>query len=90
MKVVLEGATMRGESGFYPRDIELVGVKFCEFEWDGWISVWFPVGDEEMPVQQWLIDNDGDVVRVWSTSDDEVNPGNWVYQCRRVSIMEDD
>jgi hypothetical protein len=93
VKVVLETATGMGESGYRPRDVEIVGVKFCEFEWDGWLSVWMTdVDGGEMPVQRWLIDNkpETEQVRVWNVQDDDVLPGNWVYSCHRVSIIGDD
>jgi len=92
MKVVLEAATKNGESGYYPRDVEIVGVRFCEFDTAGWVSVWLPDADpDDMPYDAWLIEADTgmDLIRVWTTKDDIV-ADNWVYSCRRVSIMGDD
>ena len=95
MKVVLEQALDKDAKPpalIRPRDIEIVGVKFCEYDNVGWLSVWMTDDNGgEMPVDKWILHEDAATGRVqaWRT-DEDIEEDNWVYQCYRATVMEDD
>lgn len=89
LELILEGAVTNHErlNSMHSNPVQEVSLGTCRFveAQNGWITAWG--GDDEMPVETWIFETDGDGARAWPVDGRDIVSDNWEWEAKRLSIM---